>query len=68
MTKEQLLDKRSEVEKKFNELAGELARLQGEYRLLTDMLKELEPEEAGSVDVEPTLKKEDLKNANPSKA
>lgn len=65
MDKPSLVAKRNAVEKRFNELEAqrsdivtELSRLQGEYRMLNGMIAELE-DPATTIDVEPTLKKEE---------
>lgn len=50
MNKEQLLNRKEQIQTKFNEVERkrgeaetEMARLQGEFRLINDLLKELEP-------------------------
>jgi hypothetical protein len=76
MDKESLLKSRAELEDKFNKLGEQIKayqdeqlRLQGEYRHVETLLKVLkaleEPQEATTIDVEPTLKEEDKKHGKP---
>lgn len=50
-------ERANNLQAQLNNENDELKRLQGEYRLLTDM----EADDPNKVDVEPTLKAEDLK-------
>lgn len=64
MDKEILTQKRSATEAKFNELIEqkkqieeELLKLQGEYRVYSNLIEGVEPEEANTIVVEPKRRK-----------
>lgn len=70
MNKGSLLQSRSEVEQKFNtiqqqitKLNEQLYELRGEYRALTVLIEQEDTpaDQAGVIDVEPTLKESDKK-------